>query len=259
MTTANLRLDGKVAIVTGGAAGIGEAAVLAFARAGAKVVIADCDVKGGERVLGAVRAAGAEGFVVACDTSRASDVESLVRTRLDRFGRLDCAVNNAGIQGTIAPTAECTEENWDRIIAINLKGVWLCLKYEIEAMLRQGSGAIVNVASNFGIVGSRGMPAYSAAKHGVLGLTKTAAIEYAKSGIRVNAVCPGPTKTPMIGKILDAQPDLAAVIDGIEAVQPIGRMGESAEVAEAILWLCSDAASIAVGSILSADGGYVAQ
>lgn len=259
MTAVGVRLDGKVAIVTGGAAGIGEAAALAFARAGAKVVIADNDGKGAETVLAAVRAAGAEGLAVGCDTSRAADVEELVRRTVERFGRLDCAVNNAGIQGTIAPTVECTEENWDRIIAINLKGVWLCLKYEIEAMLRQGSGAIVNVASNFGLVGSRGMPAYSAAKHGVLGLTKTAALEYAKNGIRVNAVCPGPTKTSMIDKILRAQPELAAVIDGIEAVQPIGRMGTSAEVAEAIVWLCSDAASIVVGGILSADGGYVAQ
>ena len=255
----NDTLEGKVALVTGGGSGIGRAVISAFARAGARVVIADCDTAGAEASLAGVRAAGGEGVAIACDTSRAGDVADLVRRTVERWGRLDVAVNNAAIQGRIASTVDCTEENWDRILSVNLKGVWLCLKYEIEAMLRAGRGAIVNVASNFGLVGSRGMPAYSASKHGVIGLTKTAALEYAKQGIRVNAVCPGPTRTAMVDKILREQPELAPLIDGIEAVQPIGRMGEADEVAEAILWLCSDAARLVIGGVLTVDGGYVAQ
>lgn len=257
--TTNATLEGTVALVTGGGSGIGRAVVSAFAGAGARVVIADCDTAGAEASLAGVRAAGGDGVVIACDTSRAGDVAELVRRTVERWGRLDCAVNNAAIQGRIASTVDCTEENWDRILSVNLKGVWLCLKYEIEAMLPAGRGAIVNVASNFGLVGSRGMPAYCASKHGVIGLTKTAALEYAKQGIRVNAVCPGPTRTAMVDKILREQPELAPLIDGIEAVQPIGRMGEADEVAEAIVWLCSDAARLVIGGVLTVDGGYVAQ
>ena len=153
-------------------------------------------------------------------------------------------------------TADCTEENWDHIIGINLKGVWLCMKYEIQQMLKQGACAIVNNSSNFGLVGSNGMPAYSAAKHGVVGLTKTAAIEYAKSGVRVNAVCPGPVQTPLVDKIVARQPE---IVDAITAREPIGRMGQPHEIASAVVWLCSDEASFVVGSVLPVDGGYVAQ
>jgi NAD(P)-dependent dehydrogenase (short-subunit alcohol dehydrogenase family) len=197
--------------------------------------------------------------VVECDTSRAADVEALVARTVEAYGRLDWAVNNAAIQGRIASTVECTEENWDRILAVNLKGVWLCLKHELAQMRRQGEGSIVNVASNFGLVGSPGMPAYSASKHGLIGLTKTAALENARSGIRVNAVCPGPTKTSMVDKLLSEQPELAPLVQGIEAAQPIGRMGNAGEIAEAIVWLCSDAASFVIGGVLSVDGGFVAQ
>jgi NAD(P)-dependent dehydrogenase (short-subunit alcohol dehydrogenase family) len=156
----------------------------------------------------------------------------------------------------LSQTAECTEENWDRITGINLKGVWLCMKFEIEQMLQQGSGAIVNNSSNFGLVGSNGMPAYSAAKHGVVGLTKTAAIEYADRGIRVNAVCPGPVQTPLVDKIVARQPE---IVDAIIEREPIGRMGQPEEVAAAVVWLCSDEATFVVGSVLPVDGGFVAQ
>jgi NAD(P)-dependent dehydrogenase (short-subunit alcohol dehydrogenase family) len=253
------RSEQRVAVVTGAGSGIGRATALAFARAGAAIVIADCDAKAAEDALAAVRAAGGDGIVVTCDTSRASDVEALVGRTVDTYGRLDCAVNNAAIQGRIAPTVECTEENWDRVISVNLKGVWLCLKHELAQMLRQRGGAIVNIASNFGLVGSRGMPAYSASKHGVIGLTKTAALEYARNNIRVNAVCPGPTNTAMVDKILRDQPELAPLIQGIEEIQPIGRMGQPGEIAEAIVWLCSDAASFVTGGVLAVDGGFVAQ
>jgi NAD(P)-dependent dehydrogenase (short-subunit alcohol dehydrogenase family) len=195
-------------------------------------------------------------LAVTVDTSVASQVEALIQRTVDAYGRLDCAVNNAGIQGQIASTTECTEDNWDRIVSVNLKGVWLCLKYEIGQMLRQGGGAIVNVASNFGLVGSRGMPAYAASKHGVIGLTKTAALEFARHDVRVNAVCPGPTRTPLLETVLREQPEIVAAI---EAAQPIGRIGRAQEIAEAILWLCSDGASFVAGAALSVDGGYVTQ
>jgi len=195
-------------------------------------------------------------LAVTVDTSVASQVEALIQRTVDAYGGLDCAVNNAGIQGQIASTTECTEDNWNRIVSVNLKGVWLCLKYEIGQMLRQGGGAIVNVASNFGLVGSRGMPAYAASKHGVIGLTKTAALEFARHDVRVNAVCPGPTRTPLLEIVLREQPEIVAAI---EAAQPIGRIGRPQEIAEAILWLCSDGASFVTGAALSVDGGYVTQ
>jgi NAD(P)-dependent dehydrogenase (short-subunit alcohol dehydrogenase family) len=249
-------LDGKVALVTGAGAGIGQAATLAMAREGATVVIADRDPAGNATTLEMLKARGGHGLTVTIDTSVASQVEALIQRAVDAYGRLDCAVNNAGIQGRIASTTECTEENWDRIVSVNLKGVWLCLKYEISQMLRQGGGAIVNVASNFGLVGSRGMPAYAASKHGVIGLTKTAALEYARHDVRVNAVCPGPTRTPLLETVLREKPEIVAAID---AAQPIGRIGRAQEIAEAILWLCSDGASFVTGAGLSVDGGCVTQ
>jgi NAD(P)-dependent dehydrogenase (short-subunit alcohol dehydrogenase family) len=249
-------LDGKVALVTGAGAGIGQAAALAMAREGATIVIADRDPAGGATTLEMLKARGGQGLAVTVDTSVASQVEALIQRTVDAYGRLDCAVNNAGIQGQIASTTACTEDNWDRIVSVNLKGVWLCLKYEIGQMLRQGGGAIVNVASNFGLVGSRGMPAYAASKHGVIGLTKTAALEFARHDVRVNAVCPGPTRTPLLETVLREQPEIVAAI---EAAQPIGRIGRAQEIAEAILWLCSDGASFVAGAALSVDGGYVTQ
>ena len=193
---------------------------------------------------------------ISSDVSRAQEVESMVNAAVDAWGRLDYAFNNAGIQGELAQTAVCTEENWDQITGINLKGVWLCMKYEIAQMLKQSGGAIVNNASNFGVVGSNGMPAYSASKHGVLGLTKTAAIEYAERGVRINAVCPGPVHTPLVDRIIAEQPE---IVEAITEREPIGRMGQPEEVAGAVVWLCSTEASFVIGAVLAVDGGFVAQ
>lgn len=254
------RLDKKIALITGAASGIGRASALAFAREGAKVIVSDVDIEGGEGTVQMIQAAGGTAIFVKADVSKAAEVEMLVKRGVEVYGRLDCALNNAGIQGEIKQTAECSEENWHRIIAINLTGVWLCMKHEIPYMLKQGGGAIVNTASNFGLVGSIGMPAYAASKHGVLGLTKTAALEYAKSGIRVNAVCPGPTQTPLVDRILNEQPQLAnQIVEAIKAREPLGRMGQPQEIAEAVVWLCSEAASFVTGAAMAVDGGFVAQ
>jgi NAD(P)-dependent dehydrogenase (short-subunit alcohol dehydrogenase family) len=254
------RLDQKVALVTGGGSGIGRASTLAFAREGAKVIVSDVDFTGGEETVRLIQTAGGAATFIQADVARAAEVEALVKKGVETYGRLDCALNNAGIQGDLRQTAECSEENWNRIIAINLTGVWLCMKHELAYMLHQGSGVIVNTASNFGLVGSPGMPAYSASKHGVVGLTKTAALEYAKAGIRVNAVCPGPTQTPLVDRILSQQPQLASqIVEAIKAREPAGRMGQPEEIAEAVIWLCSEAASFVTGIALAVDGGFVAQ
>jgi NAD(P)-dependent dehydrogenase (short-subunit alcohol dehydrogenase family) len=256
---ANL-IEGKTALVTGGGSGIGRSTAIAFGAAGAKVVVADVDEAGGKETVAQIEAAQGTAMFVTADVSKASDVENMVNATVAAYGGLDCAFNNAGIQGALDQTADCTEENWDRITGINLKGVWLCMKYEIAHMLKSGGGAIVNNSSNFGLVGSNGMPAYSAAKHGVIGLTKTAALEYAQSSIRVNAVCPGPVQTPLVDKILSAQPDLAdGIIASIKEREPIGRFGQPEEIATAVVWLCSPEASFVVGAILPVDGGFVAQ
>src|SRR6266568_3019327 len=249
-------LAGKVALVTGAGSGIGRASALTFAREGAKVVVADVVVEGGEETVGMIKRAGGEALFVKADVSQAAEVEALINKTLATYGRLDCAHNNAGIEGAVATTAECTEENWDRIIIINLKGVWLCMKYEIPQMLKQGGGAIVNTASAAGLVGYPRGAAYVASKHGVVGLTKTAALEYAKVGIRVNAVCPGYIRTPLLADTLTSQPEMEAQI---VARHPVGRMGKPEEIAEAVVWLCSDAASFVTGHTMTVDGGYVAQ
>ena len=247
----------KVALITGGSAGIGRATALAFAREGARVVIADVDVEGGEGTARLVRTAGGEALFVPTDVSRTTDVRTLVERTVATYGRLDYACNNAGIEGTQAPTADYPEEIWNRVININLTGVWLCMKYEIPQMLTQGGGVIVNMASILGTVGFPNAAAYVAAKHGLIGLTRTAAIEYAPRGIRVNAVCPAFITTPMLDRAgLLTNPEVYATIVNLH---PIKRLGKPEEVAEAVIWLCSDAASFVTGHALLVDGGYVAQ
>ena len=252
------QLDGKVALVTGGASGIGRATALACAREGAKLVIADLHEEGGEQTVHLITAKGGDAIFVWVDVSSAAAVEAMLRTTVETYGRLDCAHNNAGIGSRPrAPLHECAEDAWDRVLSINLKGVWLCMKYEIIQMLTQGHGAIVNTASIMGLVGSwSGTAAYNASKHGVVGLTKTAALEYATAGIRVNAVCPGYIRTPLIEDALTSNPALEAQI---VARHPVGRMGRPEEIAAAVVWLCSDAASFVTGHTMTVDGGYVAQ
>ena len=244
---------GKVALVTGGGSGIGRQACLVFCREGARVVVSDVTVEGGEETLSLIKQAGGEAAFIKADVAQAAEVEALVAKTVEAYGRLDCAYNNAGIAGRTARVADDTEENWERILSINLKGVWLCLKYEIAHMLKQGGGAIVNTASGAGLIGVRRTGAYVASKHGVVGLTKTAALEYAKANIRVNAVCPGPIDTPMLRGASER------VIDAMAAAQPNGRLGQPQEIAEAVVWLCSDAASFVTGHPMPVDGGYVAQ
>ena len=244
---------GKVALVTGGGSGIGRQACLVFCREGAQVVVSDVTVEGGEETLSLIKQAGGEAVFIKADVAQAAEVEALVAKTVEAYGRLDCAYNNAGIAGRTARVADDTEENWERILSINLKGVWLCLKYEIAHMLKQGGGAIVNTASGAGLIGVRRTGAYVASKHGVVGLTKTAALEYAKANIRVNAVCPGPIDTPMLRGASER------VIDAMAAAQPNGRLGQPQEIAEAVVWLCSDAASFVTGHPMPVDGGYVAQ
>ncbi len=251
-----LRLEGKVVLVTGGSSGIGRATALVFAREGAKVVVADVLTDDGEETVQKIIDAGGEAIFVKTDVSKAAEVVALVDSAVSTYGRLDCAFNNAGIEGIIAPTADYTEESWDRVIDVNLKGVWLCMKYEIPQMLKQGSGAIVNTASFLGLVGLQGTPAYCASKGGVIQLTKTAALEYATKGIRINAVCPGVIRTPMLERVTGGKPELEAQFTALE---PVGRMGAPGEVAEAVVWLCSDAASFVTGNSMIVDGGYVSQ
>jgi NAD(P)-dependent dehydrogenase (short-subunit alcohol dehydrogenase family) len=252
MTT---ELEGKVALVTGGTSGIGRDTAVLFAKAGAKVVVAGRREPEGNETVELIRTAGGDGQFVKADISKASEVDALIQNAVKRFGRLDIAFNNAGIEGAWVPIVRQSEEDWDRTIDINLKGVWLCLKYEIRQMLRQaGGGAIVNMASITGLIGSAGAGAYSASKHGVIGLTKTAALENAKNGIRVNAVCPGFTETPMTDRIFR----VPQVHKYVLSCHPIGRLGRPAEIAEAVVWMCSDRASFMTGQSLILDGGFLA-
>jgi NAD(P)-dependent dehydrogenase (short-subunit alcohol dehydrogenase family) len=250
------QLVGKVALVTGAGSGIGRASALALSRAGARVVACDNVTEGGEETVARIRAGGSEATFVVADVSRAADVEALIDQAVERYGRLDCAHNNAGVLGERVLTGDGTESDWDRTLAVNLKGVWLCMRAEIGQMVRQGAGAIVNTASIAGLVGLANRPAYVASKHGVVGLTKAAALEYASAGIRVNAVCPGYVRTPLIEPALAAIPELEAQIT---AMAPVGRLGSPDEVAEAVTWLCSDAASFITGAALPVDGGLVAR
>jgi NAD(P)-dependent dehydrogenase (short-subunit alcohol dehydrogenase family) len=249
------RVDGKVVLVTGAASGIGRATAIELAIEGARLVLCDVDAAG-EDTARAARALGAEAAFVTADVARQADVDALVEHAVARHGRLDCAVNNAGIEGALRETAEYPEETFVRVIEVNLIGVWRCLRAEIPAMRRAGGGAIVNLSSAAGLVGAGGLSAYVAAKHGVVGLTRAAAIDYAKEGIRVNAVCPGVIETPMVDRLSAELPTLR---DALVGMAPMGRLGQPEEIAEAIVWLCSDAASFVTGHTLAVDGGYVAQ
>ena len=203
-----------------------------------------------------VEAAGGTASFIEVDVSDAASVEAMVNATVETYGRIDCAYNNAGIEGQVAPTDSYADDMFDRVIAVNLTGVWLCMKYEIPRLLEQGGGAIVNTASGAGLIGVAGLSAYVASKHGVIGLTKTAALEYAKSGIRVNAVCPGLIQTPMVERLTADQPQLG---EALVAMEPVGRTGRPEEIAESVVWLCSDAASFVTGHAMSVDGGFVAQ
>lgn len=248
--------DGAVALVTGGSAGIGLAAARAFAAEGSAVLIADVHEREGVEAARAIADAGGRARFVATDVARAADAQAMVEEALRAFGRLDHAFNNAGVEGDAAPTADCTAENWAHVIAVNLTGVWQCMRAEIPAMLEGGGGAIVNNSSVAGLVGFAGSPAYVASKHGVVGLTKAAALDYARQGIRVNAVCPGIIHTQMIDRYThgDARQEAA-----LTAGEPAGRMGTPEEVAAAVLWLCSDGAGFVTGQALAVDGGWVAR
>jgi NAD(P)-dependent dehydrogenase (short-subunit alcohol dehydrogenase family) len=243
-----MSFQGKVAIVTGAASGIGRAVAQAFVRERAHVIASDiniCDI---------------DGAVAAhCDVTKAAEAEALVARAIDAFGRIDCAVNNAGVEGARGPVAEYDDAEWMHVMNVNLHGVFFCMKHELRAMRQQGAGAIVNVASIFGMRGATEAPAYVASKHGVVGLTRAAALEVASQGIRVNAVCPGYTQTPMVmDRGLQARRDPAAMAR-IVAREPMERLGSPREIAEAILWLCSDAASFVTGEALAVDGGFLAR
>lgn len=250
------QFEGRVALITGGGSGIGRATALAFAREGASVVIGDVDFEGAEATRDMIQSAGRKALAIRADVSRTPDVEALVGEAVGCYGRLDCAFNSAGTEGIVAPLADYTEEAWDRVIGINLKGVWLCMKYELLQMQAQGGGAIVNAASVMGLVAMAGGPAYVASKHGVVGLTKSAALAYAQARIRVNAVCPGFIESPMTDRLFTRDPDRR---EFVVARHPAGRMGTPDEIAAAVMWLCSDAASFVTGHTLTVDGGYVAQ
>jgi NAD(P)-dependent dehydrogenase (short-subunit alcohol dehydrogenase family) len=250
-------LDGKVALVTGGGSGIGKASALALAREGARVVISDINVDSGQATVSAIESAGGHGIFVRADVSQRTDVEAMINSTMEIYGQLDCAFNNAGIEGAVGvPVSESPEDDWDQVIDINLKGVWLCMKYELAHMAREGAGAIVNTASVAGLVGGTFGAAYYASKHGVIGLTKAAAIEYGKSNIRVNAVCPGVIRTEMAERLLKGD---QTVEGAITALHPLGRLGTPEEVADTVVWLCSDSASFVTGQAIAVDGGFVAQ
>ncbi|MCY4451710.1 MAG: glucose 1-dehydrogenase [Immundisolibacterales bacterium] len=257
MASDSARFDHRTALVTGGGSGIGREAALLFAARGARVVIADIAAGGGESTAKAILEGGGEAVFVRTDVTRADEVAAMVDAAVASFGGLDCAVNSAGTATFVRTrTHEFTEEEWRRVIDVNLTGVWLCMKREIEPMLQGGGGAIVNLSSIYGLVAAAGTAAYTASKHAVAGLTKTAALDYAKRNIRVNALSPGYTRTAMVEGVVSSKPEIE---DWMVGRTPLGRMGTPREIAEAAVWLCSDAAAFVSGVILPVDGGVVAQ
>lgn len=247
-------LENKVAIVTGAASGIGKAISLLYASEGAKIVVSDIDEKGGNETVAELKAKGSQAIFVKADTSKPDDNKNVVDVAVKEFGALHIAVNNAGVGGPLGVTGEYPIDGWDKVIAINLSGVFYGLRYQIPAILAAGGGSIVNVASILGKVGAKGSPAYVAAKHGVIGLTETAALEYANQNIRINSIGPGYIVTPLVTKALDE-----AAMKGLIGLHPMGRLGRSEEVAELALWLNSDKASFVTGAYYNVDGGYLAQ
>lgn len=247
-------LQGKVAIITGAASGIGRATAKLFAREGAKVVVSDINETAGQDVVREIEEDGGTAIFIKANTASSEDNEKLVRDTVNKFGKLDIAVNNAGIGGPLSPTGSYPIDGWQKVIDINLSGVFYGMRYQIPEMVRNGGGSIVNVSSILGQVGTAGAPAYTAAKHGLVGLTRTAALDHAKEGVRINVVGPGYIKTPLLTNALDE-----SALAGIAALHPIGRLGEDYEVAHLILWLASDKASFATGNYYAIDGGYLAQ
>jgi len=248
--------SGKVAVVTGGASGIGRATADAFALAGASVVVADVDATALDETMRAIKDSGGEGVGVATDVAKADDVARMVATATETYGGLDAAFNNAGVEAAPRAVADVTEEEWDRVQSINTKGVWLSMKYEIPAMVARGGGAIVNASSILGLFGAANGSLYSSTKHAVAGLTRSAALDYAQAGIRVNATSPGMIETPLMAR---TAVNMEVPPEAFHGMHPLGRMGKSPEVADAVLWLCSDAASFVTGVVLPVDGGYSAQ
>jgi NAD(P)-dependent dehydrogenase (short-subunit alcohol dehydrogenase family) len=248
------RFHGKAALVTGGASGIGRATAIAFAREGAKVCLADLNQPKGEETVRFIKENGGDAIFVLCDVAKAADVAAMVEKTVDTYGRLDCAFNNAGV-GIYASTVECTEEQLDLALNVNLKGVWLCVKHEILQMVKRGGGSIVNTSSSAGLLCIQGHFPYTASKFGVIALTKVAALDCARLGIRVNAVCPGPILTPMLEPLIASDPMMRTLL---EAGNPMGRIGKPEDIAEAVLWLCSERAAYVTGVALPVDGGVVA-
>ena len=249
------RFKDHMVLVTGGGSGIGRATAIAFAREGATVVVADISQKGGQKTIEIITAEGGKASFIKTDVSQESQVKALITQIIEKFGKLNCAFNNAGIETTPTPLTKLTEKYWDKILNVNLKGIWLCMKYEIPQMIKHGHGSIVNISSGAGLMGVVGMANYVASKHGVIGLTKTAALEWARRGIRINCICPGVVRTPLMTKYFELVPRLEKELAKVHA---IGRIAEPEEIAAAALWLCSDAASFVVGHALVVDGGVVA-
>ena len=250
------QLEGKVAAVTGSGSGIGEAVAMALAREGARVIVAEINPESGQATVEEIGRQGGEATFVKTDVTREADAEALVKAAVSTYGRLDCAVNNAGIEGESAFTADCTPENFERVLSINLMGVFLGLRHQIPQMLSQGGGSIVNVASTMGLVATPDVPAYVASKHAVIGLTKSTALGTVQEGVRVNAVCPGNTDTPLIKAWAGRNPE---GYEWLMGMTPAGRFAEPQEIANAVVWLCSDASSYCTGHALVVDGGYTIQ